>query len=57
MIKIEYHHTTLNQIYSIDREISYPEFLKFQEADEPKLLGFTYERDFREADAEKPETV
>ena len=57
MIYVEYHHTTLNKVYSIDYEISYPEFLKFQEADEPKLLGFKYERDFREAETEKPETV
>ena len=57
MIKIEYHHTTLNQIYSIDREISYPEFLKFQESDNPLELGYTYERDFTEAEEQKPETV
>jgi uncharacterized protein YlaN (UPF0358 family) len=57
ILNIQYHHTTLNQIYSIDREISYPEFLKFQESNNPKELGYTYERDYSEAKEQEPETV
>ena len=57
MIYVEYLHTTLNKVYSIDREISDAEFNEFQESDNPKELGFTYERDFIEAETEKSETV
>jgi hypothetical protein len=54
---VEYLHTTLNKIYSIDYEISIAEFYKFQESDNPLDLGFTYERDFTEIHPAKPETV
>jgi hypothetical protein len=57
ILKIQYHHTTLDKIYSIDREISYPEFLKFQESNNPIKLGFTYERDFKPTDEQESETV
>lgn len=57
MIYVEYLHNTLNKVYSIDREISEEEFYKFQKSDNPKELGFTYERDFIEAEEQKPETV
>ena len=55
--KIEYHHTTLDKVYSIDREISFNEFLNFQESDNPINLGFTYERDFKQAETTQPETI
>jgi hypothetical protein len=57
MIYVEYLHTTLNKVYSINREISVSEFYKFQESDNPLQLGFTYERDFNEAIEQKSETV
>ena len=38
MIYVEYLHTTLNKVYSIDREISDAEFNEFQESDNPKEL-------------------
>jgi len=43
-IKVEYVHNELNKVYSINREISFDEFLNFQESDNPLNLGFTYER-------------
>jgi hypothetical protein len=55
--KIEYHHTTLNKVYSIDREISIDEFYKFQESDNPETLGYKYERDYPSITAAQPETV
>jgi len=48
-IKVEYVHVELNKVYSINREISFNEFLNFQESDNPLDLGFTYERDYTEA--------
>jgi hypothetical protein len=57
MIYVEYLHSTLNKVYSIDREISDAELKEFQESNNPLELGFTYERDFIEAETEKPETV
>jgi hypothetical protein len=57
MIYVEYLHSTLNKVYSIDREISDAELKEFQESNNPLELGFTYERDFTEAEEQKPETV
>jgi len=56
-ITVEYVHTTLNKVYSIDREISAEELKEFQESNHPIKLGFTYERDYSEAKEQEPETV
>jgi hypothetical protein len=59
MIYVEYLHLKSNKVYSLDKQYpeGSPEFNEFQESDNPKELGFTYERDFIEAETEKSETV
>jgi hypothetical protein len=61
MIEIyaEYLHLKSNKVYSLNKQYpeGSPEFNEFQKSDNPKELGFTYERDFIEAETEKPETV
>jgi len=59
MIKIEYLNLKSNKVYSLDKQYpeGSPEFNEFQESDNPLELGYTYERDFTEAEEQKPETV
>jgi hypothetical protein len=59
MIYVEYLHITLNKVYSLDKQYpeGSPEFNEFQESNNPKELGFIYERDFSEAETEKSETI
>ena len=56
---VEYLHLKTNKVYSHSEE--YPTdtemYWAFQQSDQPELLGFTYERDFRPTETEKPETV
>ncbi len=57
--KTEYLHIASGKVYSHseDYEDTYPQFLKFQESNNPKELGFTYERDYKQAKEQEPETV
>lgn len=59
MIYVEYLHLKSNKVYSHSEEFTTDTemYWNFQQSNQPELLGFTYERDFREAEAEKPETV
>lgn len=45
-IEVEYYHTTLNKVFSIDKEITLAEFYAFQESEEEQLevLGFIFVR-------------
>ncbi len=59
MIYVEYLHLKSNKVYSHSEEFTTDTemYWNFQQSNQPELLGFTYERDFREAETEKPETV
>lgn len=59
MIYVEYLHLKTNKVYSHSEEFTTDTemYWNFQQSNQPELLGFTYERDFREAETEKPETV
>lgn len=59
MIYVEYLHLKTNKVYSHSEEFTTDTemYWNFQQSNQPEDLGFTYERDFREAEAEKPETV
>lgn len=59
MKKIEYHHLKSGKVYSHFQEYQTDTemYWAFQQTDQPEKLGFTYERDFREAETTQPETV
>ena len=57
--KTEYLHKLSKKVYSHQLEFAEDseEHYCFQQSENPTLIGYKYERDFIEAEAEKPETV
>jgi hypothetical protein len=56
---VEYLHLKSNKVYSHSEEFTTDTemYWNFQQSNDPTTLGFKYERDFREAETEKPEAV
>jgi hypothetical protein len=59
MKQIEYLHIATQTVWQHTEK--YPndseEYYCFQQSENPELLGYKYERDYKPTDTEKPETV
>jgi hypothetical protein len=59
MKKIEYHHLITDKVYShfVEYLPDSEDYKEFQASKYPETLGYTYERDYKPTETEKPETI